>query len=309
MTALDQTFVRLKTNLSNTASDVGRVINKTAAPVSNFVKLATNLVSPNKQTNTPSLNYKVNDIQQKQSPIVKNFIQTAQKGIQNWAIKNPARATNIVKIPDAIQTYGKEVEYNKQNPFFNKQNTPVQWAGKVVKEFQQRGPYEGIHGLTNPVLMNPYIEPVAARVVSNLRVNNYKAGRPNDLANNILGQTDAIVKRQDEANVKGKDYGPEIYDNPVDQIVATELKNTNSRAPITTPKPVDKKKVGAYINKWSGQDFTNPENTNRLVEDMFMTTDFSPIHYWNIYKTAVPNAKPSDFINAIKQVFLTQNGK
>ena len=81
MTALDQTFVRLKTNLSKTASDVGGVINKTAAPVSNFIKNATSLFSPNKQTNTPSLNYRVNDLQPKQSPIVKNFSRIIQKNI------------------------------------------------------------------------------------------------------------------------------------------------------------------------------------------------------------------------------------
>jgi len=33
----------------------------------------------------------------------------------------------------------------------------------------------------------------------------------NKLINNILGQTDAVVRRQEKANIKGKDYGPEIY--------------------------------------------------------------------------------------------------
>ena len=76
--------------------------------------------------------------------------------------------------------------------------------------------------------MNPYIEPIASRVVSKARVKNYKAGRPNKLVNNLLGQTDAVVKRQDEANIKEKDYGPEIYNNTVTPTLTTK-QNLNQK--------------------------------------------------------------------------------
>jgi len=66
-------------------------------------------------------------------------------------------------------------------------------------------------GIYNPYMMNPYIQPVAERVVSKARVKNYKMGRPNKLVNEILGQTDAVYRRLKEANIPGKDYGPEVY--------------------------------------------------------------------------------------------------
>ncbi|KKR00122.1 MAG: hypothetical protein UT24_C0016G0011 [Candidatus Woesebacteria bacterium GW2011_GWB1_39_12] len=120
--------------------------------------------------------------------------------------------TNLEAIIRKLKTYQKEVNQNIKEPFFNKENTPKDWLlKKVPAEFKNRGTYEGLHGLTNPILMNPYIKPVAERAVSNLRVANYKSGRKNKLINNILGQTDAVVRRQEKANIKGKDYGPEIY--------------------------------------------------------------------------------------------------
>lgn len=100
ISALDSATSQFRTNFSNTS--LGKITTRAAAPVSNFVKQATSLFAPNKQINIPSLNYKVNNVQLKQSPIVKNFITSAQKGIQNWAQKNPARAQNIINAPSKL---------------------------------------------------------------------------------------------------------------------------------------------------------------------------------------------------------------
>jgi hypothetical protein len=109
--------------------------------------------------------------------------------------------------------YQKQVEANKKTPFFNNTgNNPIQWAGKVVEDVKRRGPFEGLQDLSYPVLMNPYVEPVEEPIVSNIRVANYKAGRPLPLVNALLGQTDHQVAPApdvpQQVMVKGMQSGP-----------------------------------------------------------------------------------------------------
>lgn len=102
--SLDQVFSQFSNSLSNNTSNVDKITTRAATPVVNFVKKATGLFASNKTINVPSLNYKVSDLQQKQSPIVKNFIKSAQQGIQDWAIKNPVKANKILNFPSqAVQ--------------------------------------------------------------------------------------------------------------------------------------------------------------------------------------------------------------
>lgn len=95
------------------------------------------------------------------------------------------------RLQSGIQNYQKQVQANKQTPFFNPNNTPTQWIGKVGQDIQKRGIFEGAQDLTYPVLMNPYIEPVTEPITSNLRMMNYKANRPFPFINSLLGQTDS----------------------------------------------------------------------------------------------------------------------
>jgi len=97
------------------------------------------------------------------------------------------QATNRVR--DFALNYLREVERNKQTPFFNNTgNNPVQWAGKVVQDVKQRGAFEGLHDITYPITMNPYVKPILEPIVSKARVANYKSGRKNNLVNSLLGQ-------------------------------------------------------------------------------------------------------------------------
>jgi hypothetical protein len=226
------------------------------------------------------------DVKNNLSNLVSTRIKSTQQGLQNWAQKNPTQATNIVKIPDAIQTYGQEVKYNKENPFFNEQNTPAQWVNRVVQEFKQRGPAEGIHGLTNPILMSPYVEPIAERVVSGARVANYKAGRPNQLVNKILGQTDEKMMKPPVR----KTTGPEIYPN-LEYLDAFPSFNDKKQ------KTMVNQQIQQYKNK--------VKNPQAFVVNLFNHQELNPEYYWYIYKSVVPNAQPQDFVNAIKSYINT----
>lgn len=95
-------------------------------------------------------------------------------------------------IQSGLNSYSQQVADNKQNlpsPFFNDTgNNPIQWAGKVVQDVKQRGPFEGLQDLTNPIIQQPQIYPYAEPLISGARTANYKAGRPNLLLNALLGQ-------------------------------------------------------------------------------------------------------------------------
>ncbi len=97
----------------------------------------------------------------------------------------------------SLDAYFQQVEANKKEPFFNNQgNNPAQWAGKVVEDVKQRGPFEGAQDLTYPVLMNPYVEPITEPITGDVRVANYKAGRPFPVVNAALGQSDYQMGQQ-----------------------------------------------------------------------------------------------------------------
>jgi hypothetical protein len=312
--ALDQALNQFRSNLSNTASDVGKNITQITSPVASFIKQATTTVTgnpsnPGTQTKTKSLNYQVNDLQEKQSPIIKNFVKFAQQGIQEWAIKNPQQTQTLLKIPKTVDTYKERVQYNKENPFFNKDNTPIQWAGRVVEDVKKRGAFEGLHDLSNPILMNPYVEPIAEPIVSEIRVANYKAGRPNVLVNNILGQTDKqMAPVVSDTKVPS---APTVSDQDFDNIVTQEMNKTSTNLVNTKSKPVDKKQVDTYIKKWKGINFKTPQERemyiNQFLADMFQQKSLPSNYYWSVYKKVVPNATPSEFISAIKNLY-SSNG-
>lgn len=97
----------------------------------------------------------------------------------------------IKLISQMVKKYPSDVVANYINPpepFFNENNTPLQWLGKVMQDTKTRGPYEGLQDLFNPLLQNKYVYPFAEPLVGNLRVLNYKAGNPNQFINSILGQ-------------------------------------------------------------------------------------------------------------------------
>jgi hypothetical protein len=104
---------------------------------------------------------------------------------------------NELKKNSVVSAYLRQVAANKENPFFNdKGNNPVQWAGKVAQDFKKRGPFEAAQDLTYPILENPYVEPIEEPIVGGVRVANLHAGRPSELVNNLLGQTDAQIAPQ-----------------------------------------------------------------------------------------------------------------
>jgi len=125
--ALDQALTQFRSNLSNTVSDVGKNITQITSPVANFVKQATTTVNgvisnPGNQTKTKSLNYKVNNLQEKQSPIIQNFVKSAQQGIQDWT-KNPIKNTiNLVKdAPTNIARYNLNTQKSRMKPVTSQQ--------------------------------------------------------------------------------------------------------------------------------------------------------------------------------------------
>ncbi len=100
----------------------------------------------------------------------------------------------LAELQTSFQNYPEEVALAKQSlkeepiEFFNENNTPAQWIGKVGDEFKNRGFAEGLHGLSNPLIMNNLVYPYAEPAISNIRVANYKAGKPFDALNYMLGQ-------------------------------------------------------------------------------------------------------------------------
>jgi len=99
------------------------------------------------------------------------------------------------KLKEMYLSYPSQVSANKQNlpsPFFNNTgNNPIQWLGKVSQDVKTRGPFEGLQDLTNPVIQNRFVYPYAEPIISDVRTLNYQAGRPNNLINALLGQTNA----------------------------------------------------------------------------------------------------------------------
>ncbi len=97
----------------------------------------------------------------------------------------------IQHIKDTVGSYQKQVEANKQQPFFNAQNTPTDWLfNKVPADIKKRGIIEGMHDLSYGVLENPYIEPISENVIGGLRVNVSKIPNQNattQLLRKLLG--------------------------------------------------------------------------------------------------------------------------
>lgn len=177
----------------------------------------------------------------------------------------------------AIGAYLNEVEYNKQYPFFNDNgNTPAEWVGKVVADGIKRGPFEAAQDLTNPVIMNPYIEPIAEPIISNVRVANYKAGRPNELVNNILGQTDA----QTVDGSKNKKKTPNtLFGESVENIgkdLAEFLKLGSGEETTGNPNSPDSLLPNNLQNI-----LANPNETyyNNILEPAKNVINFSPLFY------------------------------
>ena len=359
MTAIDQTFVRLKTNLSNTASDVGGVINKTAAPVKDFIKNATSLFSSNKQTNTPSLNYRVNDIQQKQSPIVKNFVQTAQKGIQNWAIKNPVRASNIVNTyENPTQAIGESIAsipYNQSRNKINlerkklfvipektlpKQPAFIPQSRQYPEQFQTPAPNMSFVPEDQMLIQrdtNPELEAIKQRILSgkNVRpsVKEYLSDVPINYVDSQLADRNWAGASLDAGNpyreiqinpdimkTRQIETAPGVFrpetkeettiraDRTLNDTIKHELLHqTPNLVPEKLFQPRNQKVINEYSDRWGKKYFNDPKtqklDTNRLVGEMFAEEALPPVYYWHIFKKVVPQAKPSNFIQAIKSYF------
>ena len=131
--------------------------------------------------------------------------QAAQQAAKQDFQRNPiVRQVNFIRqtvtnpqVKTVANNYARQVEANQKQPFFNNTgNNPIQWMGKVAQDVRKRGPWEGLQDLSYPVLMNPYIEPITEPLTGAARVANYKAGRPNPLINNLLGQTDKAMTGQ-----------------------------------------------------------------------------------------------------------------
>lgn len=108
----------------------------------------------------------------------KSFIGSATSAVQKFATPRTAwQNPTPVITPQRIQQYQQQIQVNKQYPFFNQNNTPQQWVGKVIQDTKRRGLMQGLQDLSNPVLMNPYVMPIAEPVVSKIRVANYKTNK------------------------------------------------------------------------------------------------------------------------------------
>ena len=100
------------------------------------------------------------------------------------------RKSALKEALEMFQKYQLEVSMNKKQPFFNNTgNNPIQWLGKVLQDTKKRGLLQGLQDLSNPILMNPYIEPIAEPIVGKLRVANYR------LRKSALREALEMVKR------------------------------------------------------------------------------------------------------------------
>jgi len=141
------------------------------------------------------------DLQNKLKDLFNQGVQAVKQDVQRAPIVQQAnfihQTLTSPQVKQAATNYANQVRANQQQPFFNNNgNNPIQWAGKVIQDVKKRGPFEGLQDLTYPVLMNPYIEPLTEPITGAVRVANYKAGRPNPLINNLLGQTDQAMRGQ-----------------------------------------------------------------------------------------------------------------
>ena len=64
------------------------------------------------------------------------------------------------------------------------------WTQDLIQDVKKRGLIEGAHDLLNPLVANPRINPIIEPIISNVRMANYKIGRPNPIANALLGMQD-----------------------------------------------------------------------------------------------------------------------
>jgi hypothetical protein len=178
---------------------------------------------------------------------------------------------NELKKNSVVSAYLRQVAANKQNPFFNDNgNNPVQWLGKVAEDYKKRGPFEAAQDLTYPILENPYVEPIEEPIVSNIRVANLKAGRPSDLVNNLLGQTDEQIAPQAQAEYPRKTPAS-ILGHTADTI-AVELKRY-----LETGKIVPERKPKGGIDEQ--QDSLIPEGLKVLLpnsNDSYYNNIFQP---------------------------------
>ena len=311
--ALDQAFSQFRTNLSNTASDVGNKITRLSSPVTNFVKQATTTLTNNAtdavaQIPFRSLNYRINNIQQKGTPLDFNRLQKEGRLLSNKLESTPKPYQNFTE-----QQFWPEDQITK-NTSASKNLMPYD------KIKVKTNPY--LEGFKQKVIKNMNLKPAAQQYLSKIPVTYVNDKGP------FAGRAINTQQPNAQININEKYYpnpipvsstGATLADTPeikqqLESIIQHELLHQAPDFVSTTQyKPVDKKQVDSYIKRWGEPYFTNPDtgqiDTNRLVGEMFAEKDLPPIYYWHIFKQTVPGAKPSDFINAIKQVFLTQYGR
>jgi len=180
--------------------------------------------------------------------------------------------------------YIEEVNYNKQYPFFNENNTPKQWIGKVVQDVKKRGIAEGIQDLTYPITTNPYLEPILEPIISNARLLNYKAGRPSNLVNSLLGQQDWQMANNDKKDIisplpdkpSGKFLNPLVEDTPEQpqtplRVNSVKPDNYNPLAGYTSKRPPSD--IEQLILTASQENNINPA---LLASVLFQESQFNP---------------------------------
>jgi hypothetical protein len=128
-----------------------------------------------------------------------NILANYMNGVQKTFSSFMGNAGNAINNIPAVKSYTQQVQESKQTPFFNANNTPQQWIGKVGQDIQKRGLAEGFHDITYPITTSPYLRPITDMGTSAVRMANYKLGRPSPTVNYLLGQTD---KQMANPNIK-----------------------------------------------------------------------------------------------------------
>lgn len=375
--ALDGALGQFKSTLSGVGNNIRKTADRISSPISNFVKQATNIISvnpsqQNKQTSFSSMNYRVNDLQNKPSPIISNFIKSAQKGIQDWGQKNPAQAQKIIDFPSkAVQAVTEPIA---AIPFkiskFNIENSKKRMIPITMQQAEKAGqkdqeifdklfprnipdafidemllpqriaastemlpeqtkyviPYPSdpkLEQIKQRILNNPNIRPLAKEYLSNIPITYEESmGRFSGMSmgeetpgRQILINKDILkprmvkkagdtIQRQETSRETAERVDIELNDTIKHEL----LHQTPELVPNKLFKPINKKVIDNYINRWSKEYFQNPENkefdTKRLVGEMFAEEALPPIYYFHIFKQIVPDAKPSNFIQAIKSYFV-----
>lgn len=182
----------------------------------------------------------------------------------------PKAVNNVVqKVAPPVNQYLKQVEVNKKTPFFNNTgNNPVQWAGKVIQDTKKRGAFEGLQDLTYPILEHPYIEPLTEPLTGAARVANYKAGRPNKLINNLLGQTDRQMQGGNTSLNEQIQSLITAFQKQQKLPLQVEAAKQGAQSIFDKVAPVVKKASGQF---WQGVSASPEEAANISSKDPFAT--------------------------------------